>query len=326
MKRQIFFMFGILLFIACGGDDGENSPIGGNEFLNVSPLDITLAGNQTETTLSIQASDNCDWVISYSDPMIRNITPTKGRGSQSVIVQLYENPKTSERTAVISVKNTSGTISRNPTITQLGNAESLALSETSLNFTSSAESKQVTINSNTHWTITGKTNWMTISSESGDGNGTITISVQENTGSERSAILSFTGSEGKTQELTIRQSGVAPTTIGVTSPQVSNIGKHEAELSFSYNFDISITTYGVCYSMAGDPSVEKDAHVSEAGSSKQGNVTMKLTNLLSGSTYYVRGYVVTEGGTQYSNSTSFTTESSSPGGDDNVTPNIKCTL
>ena len=62
--------------------------------------------------------------------------------------------------------------------------------------------------------------------------------------------------------------------------------------------------------------------VSEASSSKQGNVTMKLTNLSSDTTYYVRGYVVSAGGTQYSNSTSFTTESSSPGGDDNVTPNL----
>ena len=323
IKRLFYFLACTLLFIACGGgggdDGGGGTPSGGSEYLNVR--DVQVKGDQTEAILSIQASNNCDWIISYNDPMIRNITPTKGRGPQDVTVQLYENPKTSERSATITVKNTSGTITRNPVITQLGSTESISLSETSINFSSSAESKQITVSSNTHWTITGKTNWMTISPETGDGNGTVTIIVQENTGSERSAILTFKASESKTAELTIKQAGTAaPATKGVASPQVSNIGKHEADVAFTYNWDTAITEYGVCYSTSGDPSVEKDAHVSKSCSESQGSVTMQLTNLASATTYYVRAYIITNGGTQYSNSTSFTTETSYPGGDDNPTP------
>lgn len=320
MKRLFLYLLGVPLLLSCGGGDsggGGDNPSGGSEYLNVQSINVS--GNTTTATLSIQASNNCDWVITYNDSWIRSITPTKGRGSQDVTIQLYENTQTAERTAIIIVKNTSGTINRNPTITQLGNVETLSLSETSLDFTSSAESKQVAVSSNTHWETTGKTNWMTISPESGEGNGTVTVTCQENTGSERSAILTFTSSEGKSQTLTIKQAG-ASTAMGMTSPQVSNIGKHEAEVSFSYNFETTVTTYGVCYSTSGDPTIEKNPYVSKEGSSKQELVTMQLSDLSSATTYYVRAYVVTNGGTQYSNSTSFTTETSYPGDGDNPTP------
>lgn len=319
MKRIIPYLLGIILLLSCGGgdDSGGGSPSGGSEYLNVQSIDVP--GDATTATLSIQASNNCDWVITYNDSWIRSITPTKGRGSQDVTIQLYKNTQTAERTAIITIKNTSGSITRNPTITQLGNVETLSLSENSLNFTSSAESKQIAVSSNTHWEITGKTNWMTLSQESGEGDGTVTINVQENTSSERSAILIFKSSGGKTQELTIKQAG-ASTTMGVTSPQVSNIGKHEAVVSFSYNFDTTVTTYGVCYSTSGDPTIEKNPYVSKEGTEKQGSATFKLESLSSATTYYVRAYIVTNGGTQYSNSTSFTTETSYPGDEDNPTP------
>ena len=321
MKKTLSFLFSILLLIACGGDDagGGDNPSGGSEYLNVQS--ITVSGDATTATINIQASNNCDWVITYNDSWIRSITPTKGRGTQDVTIQLYENTQVSERTAIITVKSTSGAITRNPTITQLGNVETLSLSETSLDFTSSAESKQVTVSSNTHWVISGRTNWMTVIPESGEGNGIVTITVQENTSSERSAILTFTSTEGKTQMLTIKQAGAAtPTTLGVTYPQVSNIRKHEAEVTFSYNFETTVTTYGVCYSTSSDPTIEKNPYVSKSGTDKQGSATFKLESLSSATTYYVRAYVVTNGGTQYSNSTSFTTETSYPGGGDNPTP------
>ena len=321
-KKKLLILFSALLLLACGGDGGGgDTPAPTNEYLNVANIDI--AGNQTEVKLTIQASDNCDWVITYSDSWIRSITPTKGRGLQDVTIQLYENPKTSERTAVITVKNTSGTITRNPTITQLGNVESLSLSEASLAFSSSAESKQVSVTSNTHWTITGKTNWMTLSTETGDNNDVVTITVQENAGNERSAVLTFTGSEGKSESMTITQAGAVQTIIGVTAPQISNIGKHEAEASFTYNMESTATSCGICYSATGDPTVGKDPCVTETGLSKQGSVALKMENLASSTTYYVRGYVITAGGTQYSNSTSFTTESSYPGSSDNPTPSNK---
>lgn len=321
--KIVFFITSVFLIIACsgGGESGGNdTPSGGSEYLNVQNLDVP--GGNTTATLSIQASVNCEWKISWSDDWIRSVSPSEGRGVQNVTVTLTTNPSSQlSRNSTLTVSNKNGTIVRNVILTQSPNAESLTLSVSSLNFTNSVETQEVSVNSNTHWTITGKSDWMSLNKLEGDNVETITITVLENTSeSERNATLTFTGREGASQQLAIKQAGIPPAAEAVSAPQISNIRKHEADVSFSYNYETIVSSYGVCYSTSGDPSKEKDLFITNGGTSKQGTANFKLENLSSATTYYVRAYIETNGGTQYSNSTSFTTESSYPSGNDNPTP------
>jgi hypothetical protein len=209
MKKLATYLLMFILFIACGGGDdagsGGGTPSGGSEYLNVSNVDIP--GGNTTATLNIQASNNCEWIISWNESWIRSISPTKGRGNQNATITVTVNPSSSaERTGVITVRNTNGTINRNVIITQSPNVESMELSVSTLNFSSDAGYQDVTITSNTHWVITGAANWMSLNKTEGDNNGSVIITVTANPDkTERQAVLTFTGSGGITKQLTVKQ-------------------------------------------------------------------------------------------------------------------------
>ena len=221
MKKHFAFLLCAICLLACGGDDetGGDTPIGGSEYLNVQNVDIP--GGNTTATLSIQASSNCEWNITWTESWIRSISPKTGRGSQNATITVATNPSSiTSRTAVVTVSNNSGSITRSINLTQSPNAESLELSVGSLNFTKSAGSQDVTVTSNTHWTINGSANWLSLNKSEGDDNGVVTISVQENTTeSERNVTLTFSGTNGSSRQLTVTQAGrssdfsVTPTNI-----------------------------------------------------------------------------------------------------------------
>lgn len=244
MRKLLLLICSLIFIISCGGGDdaggGGGGSSAGSEYLNVSDIDIP--GGNTTATLSIQASNNCDWVISWSEPWIRSVSPTKGRGSQNVTITVSTNPSSSaERTAVITVKNTSGSINRNVTLTQSPNAEALELSVSTLNFTSDAGHQDVTITSNTHWTVTGTANWMSLNRTEGDNNGSITITVEANAAkTERTAVLTFTGSGGINKQLTVKQQPNTTTDFRV-SPITLSANATASSVQFSINGDAQWT-------------------------------------------------------------------------------------
>ena len=244
MKKLSSFILILMLLIACGGGDdaggGGGSSTGGSEYLNVSNVDIP--GGNTTATLNIQASNNCEWVVSWSEPWIRSISPTKGRGNQNATITVTVNPSSSaERTGIITVRNTSGTISRNVTITQSPNVEALELSVLSLNFSNEAGYQDVTVTSNTHWVITGATNWMSLNKTEGDNNGSVIITVNANPDkTERQAVLTFTGSGGITKQLTVKQQANTATDFRVSPSNLSVEAKANTVL-FSINGDAQWT-------------------------------------------------------------------------------------
>ena len=246
-----------MLLIACGGGDdaGDNTPSGSNEYLNVSNVDIP--GGNTTATLYISASQNCDWIITWSESWIRSINPTKGRGNQNATITVSPNPSsTATRTAVVKVSNTSGTIVRDVTISQSPNAESLELSMSTMNFTNVAGSQDVTITSNTHWAITGLASWMSLNKTEGDNNGSVRITVEANTAkSEREVVLTFTGSGGISKQLIVKQQGDISTDFRVSAQELSAnapagtvqfniIGDAQWTISSDKNWATPNTTYG----------------------------------------------------------------------------------
>ncbi len=242
MRKLLLLICSLIFIISCGGGDdagGGGGSSAGSEYLNVSNVDIP--GGNTTATLSIQASNNCDWVISWSEPWIRSISPTKGRGSQNATITVSTNPSSSaERTAVITVKNTSGSITRNVTITQSPETEFLELSVSSLSFSSNSGYQDVTITSNTHWTVTGASSWMSLNKTQGDNNSSITITVVANDKTAREAVLTFTGSGGITKQLTIKQEANSATDFRL-SPSTLTANATAGSVQFSINGDVKWT-------------------------------------------------------------------------------------
>ena len=350
MKRLFSLFTCTLLLLACGGGDdagGGGTPTGGSEYLNVSNVDIP--GGNTTATLNIQASQNCEWVISWNDSWIRSVSPTKGRGSQNVTITVTVNPSSSaERTAILTVKNTSGSITRNVTVTQSPNAETLELSTLSISFTNAASSQDVTVTSNTHWTITGMASWLTLSKTSGDDNGVVKITVDENTEeAERSAVLTFTGASGAVKQIAIIQSGrssnfnVSPTSISADAlasqvtftivgearwttksnqswavlSDVSGQGQKEVKVSLSDNISESARTAEITVNSA---TKSEKVVITQAGASKpvlteikQSDITHVTQNAATIAIGYSSQYPVTEYGICYSSSNSNPTVSDS---------------
>ena len=321
MKQSYLFLFALLLLIAaCGGDDGGGggSATGGSEYLDG---EISLT-DQTTAILRINASHNCQWVISWNDNAIQSISPTTGRGSRDVTIRLEENPSfKSERTLTLTLANTSGTISRFKTITQPKSTEYIRLTPSSIpTFSNTGGFQDISITSNTSWTVSSSQDWAKFSIDRDGKNGRVRITIEQNTTtSEREAVITFKG-ETAEEKLTVKQTGTEYTT-NISAVQASDITKNSATVRFSYSTDESVTSYGVCYAKNDNPEAETAlGKVSAVTSAKQGSPTMTLTNLEPNTLYYVRAYVMTNTDTKYGESTSFTTASGMPGGDDNTIP------
>jgi len=323
MKKNILYLLVLLALLACGGDDGGGgSASGGNEYLNVNNVDIT--GDKTSATLSIQASPNCDWTISCSESWVSNIAPSSGRGSREVNITLSGvNPSsTMSRTAPITIRNASGSITRTITLTQTANEEYIEIAgDATQSFSKKADSREVAIRSNTHWTvsITGNTEWISFTPTEGDNDGSIKLSVTENnTSEERQAVIIIKGAGNTIKELKIVQSTASTPT--VTVPQASNIKKDGAMITFHFDSELPVTNCGVCYATTDNPDIDHYPYVSQTSSMVQGDPQIQLTGLTPNTTYYIRAFAVNAVGIQYSNSNTFTTSSTWPGENDVVTP------
>ena len=412
MKKYFLFLACTLLYIGCGGDDdaGGNTLSGGSEYLNVQNVDIP--GGNTTATLSIQASSNCEWTITWTENWIRSISPYSGRGSQNATITVTTNPFSSvSRTAVVTVSNNSGSIKRDINVTQSPSSESLTLSAKTLNFTYIAGSQTITVAGNTQWNLVeADEEWFSVSPRTSSSESTVvTVNVTENTSDyERKKVLNFKGNGGTTKQLEIIQAGhptdfsVTPTNIAVTAPASTatfnivgearwtaqsnqgwatlssvsgegnktitvtlsdntneqartaeitissssksdkvtimqaagtkptvtdvtciNVSQTSATIGFKYDSLFPVREYGICYSSTNNtPALDADFHKSETGSVKQGAVTIPLSDLAPGTIYYIRAYAISVVGTQYSKSISFTTVSNIPSGEDNVTPDV----
>ncbi len=322
-RIYLVLLCSILLFASsCVKSDGdENMPTAGSEYLEVSDK-LVIEGETTSATLSIDASSNCNWTVSCSDALVSNISPSSGKGASSVTITTTANPTAlSSRSAAIIVKNSSGTIVREIALTQSASKEYLDLSVTSIELTSKGETRNVTISSNTHWTITGGADWITLNKTEGDNNGDVSINIAESTSKEdREAVLTVTGKNGTTKTISIKQIRATFTTISV--PQISDITQTSAIVSFTFDSNKDVTTYGICYSTSDNPTIEDATNISEKGSDRQGSPSFTLAGLTIGTTYYVRAYVINGEEIKYSNSVTFATANDWPGENDNNLPNI----
>ena len=101
-------------------------------------------------------------------------------------------------------------------------AAALSVSPAALNFAAAGEDKSFTITGNTAWTVTSSETWCTVNTASGNNDATINVTAEANSGAERAATITVSGT------------GVADQIIGVTQ---------EAGKSGSTSFDKVVFTF-----------------------------------------------------------------------------------
>jgi uncharacterized protein (TIGR02145 family) len=93
---------------------------------------------------------------------------------------------------------------------------------------------------------------------------------------------------------------------GVTTTAATNITASTATSggNVTFNGGSSVTTRGICWSITANPTITNDKTSDGSGS---GIFTSNLSNLLTGTTYYVRAYAANSAGTAYGSQMTFKT-------------------
>jgi hypothetical protein len=94
---------------------------------------------------------------------------------------------------------------------------------------------------------------------------------------------------------------VLPTVGGVTISEITTTSAH-AFLEVTDDGGSTITEKGVCWNTSQNPTIDNNKTTVLSGFG-----TYNITNLTSGTTYYVRGYAINSAGVAYGPQTSFTT-------------------
>ena len=175
-----------------------------NPVLTVSTtrLDFSAAGGDNTFTIS----SNVSWTVS-SDQAWCTASPQSGSNNGTITVNATANPESYSRTATLTI--TGNSITRKITVTQDQKAVdyTLTVDPTSLQFGAGEETQSITVTSNDSWTVESSQSWCKLSVSSGSSNGTVNVTVTENTtASTRSAVITFKGTNsGVTREVNVNQ-------------------------------------------------------------------------------------------------------------------------
>lgn len=191
---------------------------------SVNNLTIATALNSSK---SVTVYSNVSWTAS-SDQTWLKASPTSATNTTStqttVTFTAQANPTTNTRTANVTISG-AGATSQIITITQDGQVPAMVVSSNSLSIGAYANSTQIlTIASNINWTATCNQDWLSLSSNTGSNNSTITLTAQNNpTILKRTATITVSGNSVQTQTIIITQDeGAAVLAVSTTSITINN--------------------------------------------------------------------------------------------------------
>lgn len=177
--------------------------------LTVTPPTFNLSDAATSITVSIDGntkysvSSSASWLTSP----VNSLTEAK-----SLTFALAANEETAARQATLTFTSEDGSVTRIVTVTQAGKEKeetTLRVTPPAFNLSDAATSITVSIESNTKYSVSGSTTWLTspVSGLTEAKSLTFTVAANETT-SERKATLTFTSEDGSvTQTVTVTQAG-----------------------------------------------------------------------------------------------------------------------
>jgi hypothetical protein len=198
----------------------------GNCTFTLSPTSKTAAaGGDTGSFTITASSSNCTWTATPSASWITINGAASGTGNGTV--QFNVAPNTGAlRTGTITVGE------QVFTITQQSGCD-FTLSPTSTDVPASgATSRSFTVSTaaGCSWSATTTDNWISITSGSGSGNGTVQFNVAPNTGAARTGKITVGG-----KEFTVNQAGSCVVSLSSNSLQVSASGISGASFNVTIN-------------------------------------------------------------------------------------------
>lgn len=171
--------------------------------LELGKKEMSFTNAKGSDTFTIKS--NSSWTVTSDKPSWCTVDRSSGSGNATIKVNVTENTTESSHDAIITVK--AGNVSKQVKVTQAGVI--LTVSEKTFTFTPGSSSKTFTITSNVSWTVSSdKPSWCKVDKSSGSNNGTIKVSVTDNTSeSSRDAIITVK-SGNISKEVKVTQDGV----------------------------------------------------------------------------------------------------------------------
>ncbi len=240
------------------------------------PLNVDNGG----ATYSMQIVSDAAWMASTNGDSWFDVTPSEGvAGTTHVVLSVSPNKTASSRTGKAIFKIGSLTIF-SVQISQQG--LSFSASPTSISFGANADNRTIEVSSNTDWKVISKPSWVSTSVLSGSGNGSLTISVPEQTEREARSGTMTIGVEGITglqKTIKITQSkhyfSVSPSA-GTTLPSTGGTHKVYINTDDSWTASNDVTWLSLS-SASGQGEVDVTIFASDNASVKERNGVVTFT-------------------------------------------------
>ena len=208
--------------------------------LEVDRNSIVFTGEATSETLLV--TSNVAWTIE-SDAAWCTTAVASGEGDASVVVNVEKNETGASRSAVLTLK--SETITLTVDVTQKVGAV-LEVNKSALEFGFFACTESVTITANVAWTVESDQDWCTLNVTSGEGKKSVKVTASRNTtDATRTAVLTIKADD-QTQTITVIQH--------------ANDGSHTAGLKDEYG---NVFNVADSYFVSADAAKEAGAGVYE---------------------------------------------------------------
>ncbi len=165
-------------------------------------------------TINVNTTRDCTWSASTAASWIAITSGTSGQGEGSVAFRVSENPDAAARRGTVTVNDAQIAISQDPAPCKF------TISPTNAGVAAAGGTTTIRVDAQggCAWTATSQTDWIQVASgASGNGSGTLTISVAPNAGAARSGSVTVAN-----QTVVVSQSALACD--ATVSPSTLNLG------------------------------------------------------------------------------------------------------
>ena len=156
---------------------------------NISSTFSHLASTANSGSFAVTASSFWTVTRSASATWI-TLNTTKGSGNGTVSYSVEANTTGSERRGIITV--TCGSETATHEVIQSAEAAKLRVNPTSSDVSNASDSNTFSVEANYSWAVLTTASWIHLNETGGNGNGTVSYSIDENTGAQRTGTITIT--------------------------------------------------------------------------------------------------------------------------------------
>ncbi len=228
-------------------------------YLTVTPSNIDVSASSGTVPFTIASNitwdsrDDSDWLSK---------SPNNGVGDGTLNAIYSSNTSPNSRVATITL--TGGGFSKDVTVTQAGTNAYLTVNPSEFNIEDTSGTVSFNITSNSSWTLSQKSSWISLSALNGNGDSLISISFSANNSYDsRTDTISIMGS-GLTKIVTILQQGIPFVPYITVTPNSKTVDAQNGTVNFEIESNI-------------DWSVNDDADwLSKSTEDSSGNATLTI--------------------------------------------------